>query len=366
MAAPSPLKRGWGRADRKRVVRRPIRSLLLLCLGLAALCAPSAGAGTYAPPKGTVIHGGTGGYAAADIREFARLSGREPGVYQYFFTPEWTSPGGRSLNWQRGLLRESAAAGVRTMFHLSTARDGHGRATVSTGALARGAGDGYLIDLNRMIAESGQVVYVRFLAEMNNFNNPYSAVSGSGRRRGREHSTQAYRQAFRRAALILRGGPVAAINARLGRLRMPVLSTSAPELPQPQVALMWVPLTAGLPYVRGNSPGDYWPGSRYVDWVGTDFYANSPNFRMLNRLYGDRRWRDKPFVFGEYAVWGREDPGFMRDLFAWIGSHRRVGMAVYNQAAAKKPIFRLRSYPRTATELGRLLGAPRYVLRLAP
>jgi len=333
---------------------------------LAALSAPSASATPYAPPKGTVLHGGTGGYAAADIREFARLSGREPGVYQYFFTPEWTRPEARSLNWERGLLRESAEAGVRTMFHLSTAAGGHGRATVSTRALARGAGDRYLTDLNRMIAESGQVVYVRFLAEMNNFNNPYSAVSGSGRRRGREHTTESYRQAFRRAALILRGGPVATINARLGRLRMPALSTTTAELPRPRVALMWVPLTAGLPYVRGNSPGDYWPGSGYVDWVGTDFYAVSPNYRLLNRFYGDPRWRGKPFVFGEYAVWGREDPGFVRDLFAWIGSHRRVGMAVYNQAAAKTPMFRLRSYPRTGAELGRLLSADRFALDLLP
>jgi hypothetical protein len=52
--------------------------------------------------------------------------------------------------------------------------------------------------------------------------------------------------------------------------------------------------------VPGNGPGAYWPGRRYVDWVGTDFFANSPNFRRLTRFYRDRRWRRKPFAFGEW------------------------------------------------------------------
>ncbi len=41
-----------------------------------------------------------------------------------------------------------------------------------------------------------------------------------------------------------------------------------------------------------------------MDWVGTDLFANSPNFSGLWRFYRDRRWRRKPFMLGEWALWG--------------------------------------------------------------
>jgi hypothetical protein len=335
------------------------RAALLALLSAAALGgAPAAAAVPYAPPPGKVFHGGTGGYTATDVRDFGRLSGRRPAVYQYFFTPDWAHPDERSLRWQAGLLRESAAAGVRPMFHLSTARGGHGGSVITPAGIAQGGGDAYLVRLGELIAESGQVVYVRLLAEMNNFNNPYSAFAGDGSWRGPAHSTKAFRRAWRRAALILRGGPVSALNARLRRLGMPPLRVAQAALPRPRVALLWVPFTAGLPNVAGNGPGAYWPGGRYVDWVGTDFFAVSPNFRGLERFYHDPRWRRKPFAFGEWALWGREDPAFVRRLFAWIGSHRRVRLVVYNQGALHVPLLRLR--PRSARELGNRLRSARF------
>jgi hypothetical protein len=330
-----------------------MRRLWLLPALLLMLLPASAGAAPYLPPGKTVFHGGTGGYDRAHIRQFGQLSGQAPSVYQYFFTPSWTRADQRSLNWERGLLGTSAAAGTRTMFALSTARGGHGGSVITPAAMARGAGDPYLLSLNRLIADTGQVVYVRLMAEMNNFNNPYSAFNGNGSRRGRAYSTRAFRSAWRRAALVLRGGDVAAIDARLRRLRLPRVRTAEAELPAPKVSLLWVPFCAGLPYVAGNGPGAYWPGGRYVDWVGTDFFANSPNFPCLGRLYKDRRWKRKPFAFGEWALWGRDDPGFVRKLFGWVRSHKRVRMAVYNQGATLKPFLRLR--PRSAGELRRQL-----------
>jgi hypothetical protein len=151
---------------------------------------------------------------------------------------------------------------------------------------------------------------------------------------------------------------VASIDRRLGRLRLAPVRTAEAELPRPRVSLLWVPFCAGLPAVAGNGPGAYWPGSHYVDWVGTDFFANSPNFSCLGHFYGDRRWRRKPFAFGEYALWGRDDPGFVRKLFGWIRSHGRVRLVVYNQGAAIKPLLRLR--PRSAAELRRQLRSRRF------
>src|SRR5207302_6923920 len=133
----------------------------------------------------------------------------------------------------------------------------------------------------------------------------------SGSYRGAAHSQAAYKQAWRRVALILRGGPLATIDSRLHTLRMPPVRVGPgvapatpkgaaqplPDLPRPQVAMLWVPMTGGLPDIAGNQPSDYWPGRRWVDWIGTDFYSKFPNFAGLDRFYG--AFRGLPFAFGE-------------------------------------------------------------------
>ncbi|MFN2616920.1 MAG: hypothetical protein ABR581_07315 [Thermoleophilaceae bacterium] len=330
---------------------------LLVALGLSA---GGAWGRPYAPRAGKAFHGGTGGYTERAIRRFGRRSGRRPAVYQYFFTPDWKRPSRSSLHWQEWLLRKTAWQGARAILHLSTARGGHGHSVVSPRGIALGQGDPYLLALGRLIADSRRVTYVRVMAEMNNFNNPYCAVTASGSLRGPYHSPRAYRQAWRRSALILRGGRTARINRRLRRLHLPRVRTTSPYLARPRVALMWNPFTAGLPDVARNGPGAYWPGRRYVDWVGTDLFANSPNFRGLNRFYWDRRWRRKPFMLGEWALWGREDRGFVRHLFGWIRGHRRLRMEVYNQGAQFPWFLRLSSFPRSARVLRRRVRSRRF------
>src|SRR5581483_11323001 len=141
------------------------------------------------------------------------------------------------------------------------------------------------------------------------------------------------------------GGSLAAIDAQLRALRMPALHAVA-DLPQPQVAMLWVPMTGGSPDIPGNQPSDYWPGRRWVDWVGTDFYSKFPNFAGLNRFYG--AFRGLPFVFGEWALWGADDPVFVGRLFGWVRSHPRVRMLVYNQGQNPVGPFRLSRYPSSA------------------
>ena len=119
---------------------------------------------------------------------------------------------------------------------------------------------------------------MRFLAEMNQTNNGYSAYNRDGSSRGKSHSTKAFNAAWRRATLILRGGPVADIDAKLATLHLPPLDTNATALPVPQVAMAWVPQTEGTPNIHKNRARAYWPGRQYVDWVGTDFYSKFPNF----------------------------------------------------------------------------------------
>ena len=139
------------------------------------------------------------------------------------------------------IFRGAEQAGSRLMLHIST-QDGYGtREVVTPRGISRGDGDRYLVDLNRRIAEHGQPTYIRLMAEMNQANNGYAAFDSSGRPRGPAHSTAAFKQAWRRSTLILRGGPVAEIDAKLRRLGLPPVETDAEELPQPQIAMVWVP-----------------------------------------------------------------------------------------------------------------------------
>jgi hypothetical protein len=136
------------------------------------------------------------------------------------------------------------------------------------------------------------------------------------------------------------------------------------SLPQPKVAFLWVPEVWGDPNVPGNSARAYWPGSRYVDWVGTDFYSKFPNYRGLDAFYNE--FRGKPFVFGEWALWGQDNPGFVRGLFGWIKAHNRVRMVMYNQGShpSESP-FELSRYPRAAAALREELRSPLFA-PLAP
>jgi hypothetical protein len=113
-------------------------------------------------------------------------------------------------------------------------------------------------------------------------------------------------------------------------------------------------MTGGSPDVAGNQPGNYWPGAQWVDWVGTDFYSKFPNFAGLNRFYAS--FAGQPFVFGEWALWGADDPGFVRELFAWVHSHPRVRMLVYNQGQNPVGPFRLSRYPNATRVLRGLLA----------
>lgn len=328
---------------------KEMRRLLLVLVAALALSAAPARAGTFAPPPGKVYTGLSGSTSAG---LFTQQVDSDVAVFGVF--TKW-------YGQNEYAFRAAHEAGARLMLHVST-QDGYGtRELITPLGIARGEGDRYLLSLNRRIAEAGEPVYVRLLAEMNQANNGYSAFDRNGRSRGPAHSTKAFRSAWRRSALILRGGPVAAIDAKLRALHLPPVQGDGEDLPQPQVALLWVPQTEGSPAIAANAPRAYWPGGAYVDWVGTDFYSRFPNFDKLERFYDE--FRGKPFVFGEWAIWGRDDPAFVRRFFSWIAAHPRVQMQLYNQGKLTDGPFRLNRYPRSRAALQRALAHRRNVAR---
>jgi len=315
---------------------------LLCALGLAA----PARADVLLPPDGVNFSGLTG---TESVERFSSEVGHRPSVIGFF--TRWYG------SWEY-IFSAAERNEARLMLHLST-HSGYGTPEViSPRAIARGEGDDYLVRLVRRIDEYGQPVYMRLMAEMNQANNTYAAFNRDGSSRGPSHSTRAFKQAWRRTTLILRGGPVADIDARLAQLGLPAVHTDAADLPSPPIAMLWVPQTEGSPNIRANAARRYWPGGRYVDWVGTDFYSKFPRWEPLERFY--REFAGKPFVFGEWALWGGDSPGFVNDLFAWMRRHKRVRMAVYNEGKLAHGPFRLRRYPRSRAALRQALSSPRW------
>jgi hypothetical protein len=204
----------------------------------------AAGADPFTAPGNKVLWGGQGGYSAASIADFTRQSGKHPAVFNYFIS--WRAS--RSdMHWLSFRLADAERMRSRAMLSVST--DGTG---LSPRDLARGGGDGFLITLGRLLAEQGGITYLRPLSEMNNGNNSYSPYDLSGRPRGAAFSTSQFKQAWRRLALVVRGGEVAEIDARLRQLGLPPVRTGADELATPQVALLWVPLSFGNPEIAKN------------------------------------------------------------------------------------------------------------------
>jgi len=121
---------------------------------------------------------------------------------------------------------------------------------------------------------------------------------------------------------------------------------------------VWCPETAGTPNVPSESAASYWPGSAYVDWVGTDFYSAFPNFTGLQTFYNEFRF--KPFAFSEWAMWNNDSPAFVDQLFAFVKSHKRVKLMLYNNGFPGGPLL-LSKYPAAAAEIHKDVASRRYL-----
>src|SRR4051794_35746920 len=179
---------------------------LVLAAALALLLAAPARADVFGPPSGKVFTGVTG---STSTSLYSSQVGKRPAVFG-FFTQWWGN--------NQFIFDSARASGSRLMLHIST-NHGYGEPEkVTPLGIARGVGDGYLLSLNRKLADYGEPVYIRLMAEMNQTNNAYCAFNANGSRRDAAHSTKAFKNAWRRSTLILRGGPVSAIDQKLKAL----------------------------------------------------------------------------------------------------------------------------------------------------
>ena len=196
-----------------------MRSLLALAATalLLALLPSTAGAASYVAPKGKIYWGGQGGYDQAAIMDFERQSGKHPAVFNYFMS--WNASDS-AFHWLSFRLADARAQNTAAM--LSVAPEDTG---LTPRDLAQGRGDDFLVGLNKLLAEHGEVTFLRPLSEMNNGNNSYAPYNLDGSPRGPAKSVRQFLRAWRRIALIVRGGQIAAMNRRLRRLGMPPVRT---------------------------------------------------------------------------------------------------------------------------------------------
>jgi hypothetical protein len=305
----------------------------LALLGALVAAAP-ADAALLLPPGKKVYFGVSDTGDMADFGHFSEAVHKHPAVIESFRT--WGSEFPDSIRrWQ--------TARARPILHITTADNNDGHEIVSLSQIAAGRGDRYLIRLNKLFYEKGMRAYIRPLGEPNRCLNVYAAYDCSGASRGHENSPRAYKRAFRRIYVIVHGGGKrSVINRRLREAGLPPLTVDVRALPAAPVAIVWSPLPAGSPTVPQNRPKHFYPGSRWVDWVGTDFYAAYPEWAALTGLY--RRFSGKPFALTEWGVESGDDPSFVRELFAWVDGHRRCRMMVYYQDFGDTSSYRIQNY----------------------
>jgi hypothetical protein len=321
-----------------------LASVLAAMLSLAA----PAAAGLLEPPGKKVYFGVSDTGDPASFGQFSTAVAHHPAVIESFRT--WGSD-------FHGTIERWETARARPMIHITTADSHDGHELFTPQAIAEGAGDAYLVRLNLLFWSKKMRAYIRPLGEPNRCLNVYASYECAGKLRDDAHSPRWYRLAFRRIYVIVHGGGKAAkINQRLTEAGLPRLNADVRGLPAAPIAIVWSPLPAGSPTVPQNRPRHFYPGSRWVDWVGTDFYASYPEWGALSGLY--RRYSGKPFALTEWGVENGDDPSFVRRLFVWVQRHPRVKMLVYYQDFGSTSSYRIQNYSASLAVLRNRLHSP--------
>jgi hypothetical protein len=320
----------------------------LAVLAIALTAASAAPARMLEPSRGQVYFGISDTGDPAQFGEFSKAVKKHPALIESFRT--WGSDFPDSIKrWQ--------IARARPIIHITTADPSDGHEIISLRQIAAGLGDEYLVRLNRLFFEKQMRAYVRPLGEPNRCLNVYASYDCGGNLRDDADKPRWYRLAFRRIYVIVHGGGKRAkIDQRLAEAGLPPLQSDVGGLPRAPVALVWSPLPAGSPTVPGNRPRHFYPGAKWVDWTGTDFYAAYPEWKALTGLYN--RYSDKPFAITEFAVESGDDPNFIRGLFNWVRKHPGCKMLAYYQDFGSTNSYRIENYVESLAVLKARLHSP--------
>ena len=229
-----------------------------------------------------------------------------------------------------------------------------------------------------------QPVFLRIDQEMNAYWFAWCAYNSDGTPRA--HTTEDFKDMWRRMHIIFEGGTVSSMNQKLVAEGMPPLdpavgtsaaskglsSTTDPNAtlaPTNNVAFVFNPVDApGIPNKVGNLWVDYYPGDKYVDWVGQTSYDTTWNatldvrFGWLGQFYQDFAvGHDKPYMMGEWGLeqYMGDDPAYIQRMLDWQKVHPKVKALVYFNVQTSKLEHRLEVYPNSAALMR--ADAPRYL-----
>jgi hypothetical protein len=247
------------------------------------------------------------------------------------------------------------------MIHLGTEKDGTGREAITPAGIASGRGDACLFGLNEAIAQWGKGIYVRPMAEMNNYVNIWSGFDKNGGAKA-GHSPADYRRAFERIYLILHGGSETTINAKLKSLGMPPVARAPASNPFPRLRILWSPLAGGNPRIPANAPEQYYPGTAYVDVEGADIFderlTDTAPWSYFMSIYKASLGR-KPFAVPEWGLFGIDDPAFVKHMCTFLSSNPTEEAGFYESKVTS--IFDLQQKPKSRAVYSSCitpLGAP--------
>jgi hypothetical protein len=331
--------------------RNPFRPLALVAVVLLCLAAPgSAAAGSLQPQGRKIFFGISDTGNPADFGHFSSDLNKHPALIESFRS--WGSDFPESITrWQE--------ARARPVLHLTTADSGDGHEVITPRAIALGYGDEYLLRLNKLFWAKRMRAYIRPLGEPNRCINVYAAYDCSGNPTGSGHGPRWYRLAFRRMYILLHGGGRRrAIDRRLAEAGLRPLAVDVAGVPRAPIAVLWSTLPAGSPTVPQNRPRFFYPGDRYVDWVGTDFYSDNQDWKSLTGLY--HRFSSKPFAIPEFGVSNGDDPGYVQHLMTWVKRHERCKMLIYYQDFGAESPYRIQNYPASLAVLDRRIHTKRF------
>ena len=334
--------------DRTRAATAAL--VVALAVALLGVAAGPASAGVLEPQGKQIYFGVSDTGDPASFGEFSEAVSKHPAVIESFRA--WGSE-------VRDSIQRWEIARARPMIHITTADPQTGGEILTLAQIASGAGDSFLIRLNRLFAEKHMRAYVRPLGEPNRCLNVYAAYECAGHPRSAADSARNYRRAFRRIYVIVHGGGKAkTINARLAEAGLPPLNATVGGLPKAPVAIVWSPLPSGSPTTKKNLPQNFYPGDKWVDWTGTDFYASYPEWGALTKLY--ERYPRKPFAITEWGVEAGDDPSFVSHLFSWVKAHPRTKMLVYYQDFGSTSNYRIQNYSESLAVLTERLHDGRF------
>jgi hypothetical protein len=277
------------------------------------------------------------------------------------------------------------ARGAVPLVSWQTGSEASPETIANAGATSSGKRSDYVImNVASDLRTYGEPVFLRIDQEMNAYWFEWCAYNSDGTPRA--HTTEDFKNMWRRMHIIFEGGTVSGMNSKLAAEGMPPLdqqvgtsaaskglsSTMDPNAylaPTNNVAFVFNPVDApGIPNKAGNLWADYYPGDKYVDWVGQTSYDGTSNvalitrFGWLDQFYQDFAvGHDKPYMMGEWGLTQHrgDDPAYIQRVLDWQKAHPRVKALVYFNVQTSKLEHRLEVYPDSAALMR--ADAPRYL-----